>query len=427
LILAWRLLFDRRICVAFQGLFHARAQVYPMNLPAVLIGSHTRIGDVRQCLTDLSVQVTAEYTDIAQCMRSLSVDSARKLMFAMDVQSTNDVGDLAHLSTQYGGACLAVLDDSSESTVGKSSLWHQAMRAGASQVIGRPLDITDMGKALSCLNRLFGDPNPACTVIAVTGASGGSGATTLAINLAHELAYLTNVPCILSEQEERMAMLASCLDLTPRHTLADLMKMSRLDPNIVEQTLVPYGEKLRVLCGSQGSLTVGHVAEPYSPESMAQLIAILRGMCQFLVIDVSCTLSPRYFDLLSQADRVAIVAEQTLPSMRNLRLLQDALRPMELQAGVDVIVNKFDSRVSGFSLAGIKDIIASDNVWTVENAPAVATGALNLGRPLRVHSERAAIVEDISKIARSIAAASGCTQIKPPESSRFFSFLKRLA
>gem|GEM_PF-6907890 len=379
---------------------------------------------MRSCLKDLSVQVLAEYPDVAQCMRSFPIDPARKSFFSMDVNSDADIGDLQHLSTEYREPCLAVLDHPSDVIEsGIAPLWKRAMRAGATQLVGRPLDIADVSSAISCLGRVFGDGTPPCTVIAVTGTSGGSGATTMAINLAHELAYLTESKVILTEQEEHMSMLASCLDLKPYHTVADLMKMANLDQNMVDQTLVPYGEKLKVLCGH----SMGHNASQDSPEAHSRLLNIMRGMCQFLVYDVTCTLSPSYFDLLAQADRVVVVAEQTLPAMRNLRLLQDALKPMQLEAPLDVIVNKFDSRVSGFSLAGIKDVIATENIWTVENSPTVATRALNLGKPLRVHSERAAIVEDVSKIARSIATAAGCTSIKPPELSRFFNFFRRLA
>lgn len=397
-----------------------------MTLPTVLIGSHTRIGDIRHCLSDLAVQVTSEYPDVAQCMRSLPLDPEHKFMFAMDIRSDAEIGDLEHLSKQYGWPCLAVVDDFEAHSPGRAPLWQMAMRAGASQVVARPLDGIDMEGAVHCLNRLFGAPAPVCTVIAVTGATGGSGSTTLAINLAHELSYLTGSTCILSELEGRVGMLASYLDLKPRHTVSDLTQMSNLDSSIVQQTLVPYGDRMSVLCGGQTEVGA-HVASPTSAEGLPKLLAALKRMCQFLVLDVSCTLTPSYFDILSQADQVVIVAEQTLPSMRNLRLLKDSLGPMDVAADVDVVVNKFDPRINGFSLAGLKDIVGTQNLWTVEGAPSVVTGAINIGRPLRVHAERSNIVQDISKVARSLATRSGATDLKPEPSSSIFSFLRRLA
>jgi pilus assembly protein CpaE len=398
-----------------------------MPLSAILIGSHARNSDVRQCLQDLSVSVIAEFANAADCMRSLPVDGASKSFFAVDVELASDLAHLEHLSTQYRAACMAILDGAPESSADMLALWHQAMRAGACQIVGRPLDVSDVSKALMCLNRVFGEPTPPCMVVAVTQATGGCGATTLAINLAYELSYLTDAKCILVEQEEKLSMLASCLDLHPKYTLVDLARAGRIDPAAIEQALVPYEDKLKILCGSDANLAISEGASHFPTEKLDDLSAILRGMCQFLVLDISCSLTPNYFELLARSDRVAIAMEQTLPSMRNLRLLQDALHPMEMRAPLDVIVNKFDPSVRGFSLGTIKDIIGTDNVWTVANAPAVATGALNLARPMRTQAGRSEVVEDISKIARSLAAAAGCTKIKPPESSSFFRFLRRLA
>ncbi len=80
----------------------ALAHGSPMTLSTVLIGSHTRIGDLRSCLKDLSVQVLAEYPDVAQCMRSLPIDPGRKSFFSMDVNSDSDIGDLHHRVDRIG-------------------------------------------------------------------------------------------------------------------------------------------------------------------------------------------------------------------------------------------------------------------------------------------------------------------------------------
>jgi pilus assembly protein CpaE len=238
------------------------------------------------------------------------------------------------------------------------------------------------------------------------------------VNLAYELTRLTDRQAILTEQEGRVGMLASYLDVTPKHTYADLASMPEWDQSAVQQTLIDCHGGLRVLCGGQNG------GEAPLPERLSPVLNTLRSMAPFVVVDVACTLTPAYFEILSQADQIFIVAEQTLPSMRNLRLLQDALRPLDKSAATNVVVNKFDPRVSGFSLAGIKDIVATPKVWTVEGAASTVNGALNTGRPLRLHAERAPVVEDIAKIARATATAAGHTDLKEEKSGGLFGFLR---
>ena len=58
----------------------------------------------------------------------------------------------------------------------------------------------------------------------MTGAAGGSGATTVAFNLAYEIAEKLGQPTILAELTLQMGTLASMLDLQPKFTLPHLIR-----------------------------------------------------------------------------------------------------------------------------------------------------------------------------------------------------------
>jgi pilus assembly protein CpaE len=394
-----------------------------MSLPAVLVGEPTQMREVRRRFEDLSIHIEHDFANLGQCLKSIQPQTDYTRMFAVHV-TANDLPQLERAAAQHAGhPFVAIIDEPAPSEslrFGMPVLVHGAMRAGACQVLTRPVDSADLTAVLACLNRQYGAADQRHTLIAVTGATGGSGATTLAVNLAYELSRLTERHCILTEQEGRVGMLASYLDLQPKHTYADLASMDEWDQNAVQQTMVECHGGVRVLCG--GPAMGGD--QPRS-ENLTPVLNTLRSMAPFVVVDVACTLTPAYFEILSQADHIFIVAEQTLPSMRNLRLLQESLRPLEKSTATNVVVNKFDPRVSGFSLAGIKDIVATPNVWTVESAASVVNGALNTGRPLRLHAERAPVVEDITKIARSAASAAGHTELKEAKAAAgLFGFLR---
>src|SRR5205823_5587136 len=100
----------------------------------------------------------------------------------------------------------------------------RANRAGASQVVQLPLDRDEFQLALKLIASQFGQGLHDRSAIAVTGATGGSGATTIAINLAAEIATRFRRHTILAELSPQIGALASMLDVQPRVTLPHLLQ-----------------------------------------------------------------------------------------------------------------------------------------------------------------------------------------------------------
>src|SRR5207237_844237 len=86
-------------------------------------------------------------------------------------------------------------------------------RAGASQVLPLPLGLADLKAALHAVKVRHSSPQSVAArrVVAVSGVTGGCGATTIAINLAYEVSHLFDLSCVLVELAP-MGMIATCLD-----------------------------------------------------------------------------------------------------------------------------------------------------------------------------------------------------------------------
>ena len=109
-------------------------------------------------------------------------------------------------------------------------------------------------------------------VVAVTGAAGGSGATTVAVNLAYEIAEKLERATILAELTLQMGSLASMLDVHPRFTLPYLIReIQRVDDFLVEKTLVPVTDRLRILGGPQELNSMPSV----DPDHLVKIVGLL--------------------------------------------------------------------------------------------------------------------------------------------------------
>src|SRR5580704_11853327 len=94
-------------------------------------------------------------------------------------------------------------------------------------------------------------PTSNSRTVVVLAASQGSGCTTLAVNVASELARLDNSPCILGEQSVAFGRLANFLHICPHTTLYDLVtEIGQLDPERMRRALTRIEDNFSVLVGS---------------------------------------------------------------------------------------------------------------------------------------------------------------------------------
>ncbi len=177
----------------------------------------------------------------------------------------------------------------------------QVNRAGATQVVPLPLDRDDFHSALNIIGLQFGSGQLDRHVIAVTGATGGSGATTIAINLAAEIADQLHRTTILAELTLQMGALAAMFDVTPRVTITHLIQeIERVDDLLVEKTLVPVAEKLRILAGPDKV----HSLPNLDSGDLVKIVECLKTLSEVTVLDMPGTFHEAEFEVLKSSDHI---------------------------------------------------------------------------------------------------------------------------
>src|SRR5262249_14924994 len=166
----------------------------------------------------------------------------------MHVQSQDDVRQLRWLSETFvGRPVVAVVHSDFD-----SKFIFDVSRAGAAQVVPLPLHADHLRESLDNVRRRYAIPEAvsARRILAVSGVAGGCGATTIAINLAYEIAHMLELSCIFVELSTQMGMAATFLDITPRQTINDLLcDMAGADLEYVERRLTKITDKFHVLAG----------------------------------------------------------------------------------------------------------------------------------------------------------------------------------
>ncbi len=174
-------------------------------------------------------------------------------------------------------------------------------------------------------------------IIALVGARGGVGSTTLAINLAGVIAESSKKNTALVDLDPTDGSIALSLDLEPSRGFREaLEKPDRIDPLFIDRVMHKQGKYLSVLSSEES------LYEPMAADDSAAdiLMKELRDRFQVIILDL-----PRHLDgfsqkCLSQAEQVVLVAELTLSSLRDTLRLSDALRDMFKLKPPLVVVNR---------------------------------------------------------------------------------------
>jgi pilus assembly protein CpaE len=170
-------------------------------------------------------------------------------------------------------------------------------------------------------------------VIAVIGARGGVGATTVATNIAWQLAHVLSRRTLLVDLDVHNGPVNMMLDLKPNQGLAEaLEKPETLDPAGVERFVTMKGPRLFTLTADLPLKT----PSPVTPLSVASLSGALINHFHFVVYDCPWH-SGEVMNLLAErADFVVTIADPGMVAVRNLSRiarLRDAVadaQPMTL-------------------------------------------------------------------------------------------------
>jgi pilus assembly protein CpaE len=196
-------------------------------------------------------------------------------------------------------------------------LYRDLMQAGVAEYIVKPLNNQLLSRALTAgtgagaVNAIHLKLG---TMVAVIGARGGVGTTTLAVNLAWHLANRQSRRVALVDLDLQNGDCALALNIKPTPGLREaLINPARIDNTLLDRVMMPVGSRLFVL-SSEEALRENL---QFTPEAVEILVTALRDQFHYVIVDVPRTPAPPYQRALELADFRVIVCDQTLRSVRD--------------------------------------------------------------------------------------------------------------
>jgi pilus assembly protein CpaE len=201
-------------------------------------------------------------------------------------------------------------------------LYRELTRRGVSDYLIAPVATLDVVRAV-CGLFVAPDAKPVGRILAVIGAKGGVGASTVAHNIAFSIARDLALDSVVTDLDLAFGTAGLDFNQDPPQGVADaVFSPDRVDIAFVDRLLSKCTDHLSLLAAP----ATLERAYDFSPEAFDSVIDALRTSIPCVVLDMPHIWSGWAKRLLVAADDILVVAAPDLANLRNAKNLVDLLR-----------------------------------------------------------------------------------------------------
>ena len=201
-------------------------------------------------------------------------------------------------------------------------LYREMMRRGVSDYLVTPVGTLDIIRAISGLF-YAADAKPVGRTLAVVGAKGGVGSSTIAHNVAWTIARDVKLDAVVADLDLPFGTAGLDFNQDPPQGIADaVMSPDRIDNAFVDRLLAKCEDHLSLLAAP----ATLDKAYDFGAEAFDSTFDVLRSTVPCIVLDVPHLWTGWARRTLIAADEILIVAAPDLANLRNAKNLIDLLR-----------------------------------------------------------------------------------------------------
>lgn len=268
-----------------------------------------------------------------------------------------------------------------------SELIIETMQAGAREYLPKPIPPLRLSQALErylATKRQHQQQTKAGKIYCITAAKGGTGATTLSINIASAIAQAPSTRVALLDFNTPVGDAAAYLNLSPQFTLSDaLRETSRLDSMLLESYMAD-ANGFEVLASPKEFLPepAPDVGEIATPSAIAKILEVATRTYTHTVIDIGSYLDQHWLQVvMERVSGFVVVLTPELPALWRTKRLLTSLAAHGDTGKVRLVLNR-TRRADEITDDEIEKALNHPVFWKLPNNYFASIEAINAGTPL---------------------------------------------
>lgn len=278
----------------------------------------------------------------------------------------------------------------------------KAMRIGAKEFLPKPVIKEDLFRVLRQIERQQQFRNESASkIISVYSNKGGIGKTTIATNLAVELAKTTRDKVALVDLNLQLGDISTFLNLNPPFDVSYVIK-NLLNKN--EDTLLKAFEEYK----GTGMYVLSdpsyiEQSESITPQQIVELFSVLKKVFPYIVIDMSSNIDPNSLKILDCSDLILFTTIVNIPAIRNCQRCLTLFRSRRYPENkVKVLINRYMEN-DDIKIEDIENTLGERIYWRIPNNYFSIMDAINKGVTLSEVNTNSNIANNFKDFALKIS------------------------
>jgi pilus assembly protein CpaE len=307
------------------------------------------------------------------------------------------------------------------SVQGDPNYMRKAMLAGARDFLTKPPAVDELTSAIRRAGKMAhdernkvgpripvaGNGSTASAVAAVSqgkllivySPKGGTGSTTLAINLAVTMNN-EETPVVLVDGDLQFGDVAVFFNEQSKNSVVDLApRAEELDPEVVEEVMIHHAATgIKILASPPRP----EYAESVTGDQFANVLKYLRNLYSYVIVDASSSLNDVTLAAMDASDAIILVTTQDIPAIKNARLFLDLVDALKInRKRILFIMNRFDKRI-GITPDKVSDSFKQEIVSILPSDERVVVPSINRGVPFMLGDRSRPIAKSYLQLAEVV-------------------------
>ena len=333
-----------------------------------------------------------EYMEIFDTLSSLD-----KSVLIVDVSDNADakLEFISDVSANIHNCKVLVLSDNPS-----VDLIVRVMRAGAKEFLALPLIKSEFVEVLNRLNEsLFCVPkkDTKCKIISIFSNKGGIGKTSIASNLALELAKITKENVALLDLNFQLGDITTFMDLKPSFNISYMLEnLDKMNEDFLLSTLEKYkNTSLYVLADPPFFKQAADIL----PEHITKLLTMLKKTFSYIVVDAESSFDAKNIAALTESDLIFLVTIANLPALRNAQRCLELFERLGFDSSkTQILINRYMEN-DEISIEDIESVMNRKVYWKIPNNYFTMMSSINKGIPVSDINPDSNVAQSYKKLA----------------------------
>ena len=254
----------------------------------------------------------------------------------------------------------------------------KALRMGAKEFLPKPVLKEDLIRILSMFSSLTPeDETSQSKIITVYSNKGGIGKTTIAVNLASELAKVTGDKVALVDLNLQLGDISTFLNINPPFDVSYVIKrLINKEENIFIKGFEKYKDSSLYVLSDPSYI---EQSESITTQQITELFAALKKVFPYIVVDMSSSIDPISLKILDSSDWILFTTIVNIPAIRNAQRCLNLFRSRKYPADkVKIVINRHMEN-DEIKVEDIENTLGERVYWKIPNNYFTIMEAINKG------------------------------------------------